>query len=157
MMNEIERIADQLQRAYGGPAWHGPSVLEALEGVTATVGAQRPIEQAHSIWELVHHIGAWADIPRRRILGENFEVTMDLNFPPVTDTSDVAWQKSLAGLSKRQQDLLALIGTLSADALDRPVTKDGPTLYVLLHGVAQHHIYHAGQIALLKKSARASE
>ncbi len=25
------------------------------------------------------------------------------------------------------------------------------SLYVLLHGVAQHDLYHAGQIALLKK------
>jgi len=27
--------------------------------------------------------------------------------------------------------------------------------YVLLHGIVQHDVYHAGQIALLKKAARA--
>ena len=34
-MTEIERILDQLKRAYEGDAWHGPSVREALAGVTA--------------------------------------------------------------------------------------------------------------------------
>src|SRR6516162_367763 len=67
-MTELERIADQLQRAYAGKAWYGPSVLEALEGVTPEIAARHSIVNAHSIWELAHHIGAWADIPRRRIV-----------------------------------------------------------------------------------------
>jgi len=33
-MNETGRIADQLKRAFYGEAWHGPSVREALDGVT---------------------------------------------------------------------------------------------------------------------------
>ena len=31
----------------------------------------------------------------------------------------------------------------------------GTSFYVLLHGVAQHDAYHAGQIALLKKALAA--
>ena len=151
-MTELERISDQLQRAYSGPAWHGPSVLEALEGVTQEVASRRPIDGAHTIWELVHHIGAWAEIPRRRILGETtFEITNEMNFPPMREATESAWRLSLEGLAESQNKLLAVIRDLSADRLDQPVMKDGPTIYVLLHGVAQHHIYHAGQIMLLKK------
>ena len=150
-MTELERIADQLKRAYEGEAWHGPSVLEALKDVTPEAAAKRSIPNAHTIWELVHHIGAWADIPRRRILGESFKITDELNFPPVTDTTESAWKKSLAGLAERQRKLLELIPTLDPARLDQPVMKDGPTLYALLHGIVQHHIYHAGQISLLKK------
>ena len=93
-MTELERIADQLKRAYEGEAWHGPSVLEALKDVTPETAGKRSIPNAHSIWELVHHIGAWADIPRRRILGESFKITDELNFPPVTDTTESAWKNS---------------------------------------------------------------
>jgi len=150
-MTELERIADQLKRAYEGEAWHGPSVLEALKDVTPETAAKRSIPNAHTIWELVHHIGAWADIPRRRILGESFKITDELNFPPVTDTTESAWKKSLAGLAESQRKLLELIPTLDPARLDQPVMKDGPTLYALLHGIVQHHIYHAGQISLLKK------
>jgi uncharacterized damage-inducible protein DinB len=150
-MNEIDRIADQLQRAYAGPAWHGPSVLEALEGVTPETAARRTVGTAHTIWELVHHIGAWADIPRRRILGETFEVTDALNFPPMPNPDTAGWNKSLEALAESQKKLLDLLRTLDPARLDEPVMKDGPTLYTLLHGVVQHHVYHAGQIVLLKK------
>ena len=150
-MTELQRVADQLQRAYGGPAWHGPAVKEALEGVTPEMAARHAVAGAHTIWELVHHIGAWADIPRRRILGEAFEITAELNFPPVTETSADAWQRSLDGLAASQQKLLDVIAGLPESRLDVPIMKDGPTVYLLLHGVVQHHIYHAGQIVLLKK------
>jgi uncharacterized damage-inducible protein DinB len=152
-MKELERIADQIHRAYSGNAWHGPSVLEALEGVTAEMAARRFITNAHSIWELAHHIGAWADIPRRRILGEDFKITDELNFPPVVATDEASWRKSLDALAESQGKILDLVRTLDEYRLDQPVMKDGPTLYVLLHGVAQHHIYHAAQIVLLKKLA----
>jgi uncharacterized damage-inducible protein DinB len=150
-MSELERIADQLQKAYSGPAWHGPSVLEALKDVDAEKAARRPIGSAHTIWELVHHIAAWADIPRRRILGETFKLTDNLNFPPMPAVSESEWKKSLETLEESQRQLVELVLTLDASRLDTPVMKDGPTLYVLLHGVVQHHIYHAGQIVLLKK------
>src|SRR5437867_7153329 len=113
-MTEIERMAKQLQRAYAGPAWHGPSVKEALEGVTPEIAARRPISAAHSIWELVHHIGAWADIPRRRILGEReFQITDEINFPTVTETTAAAWQRSLDNLAESQRKIVDLVGTLS--------------------------------------------
>src|SRR5437879_1774677 len=58
-MTEVERILDQLKRAYEGNAWHGPSVREALEGITAEQATKRPLANAHSIWELAHHIAVW--------------------------------------------------------------------------------------------------
>jgi hypothetical protein len=41
-MNEVERLADQLQRAFYRDAWRGPSLLETLEGVTAERAAESP-------------------------------------------------------------------------------------------------------------------
>jgi uncharacterized damage-inducible protein DinB len=140
-----------LQRAYAGNAWHGPSVLEALDGVTAEIASRPAIADAHTIWELTHHIGAWMDIPRRRIAGETVEVTLDVNFPPVVETTEKAWRESLDRLAESQQRLMKTIGELDERRLDEPVSQDGPTVYVLLHGVVQHHVYHAGQIMLLKK------
>ena len=50
-MTEIERISNQLKRAFEGEAWHGPAVLQVLKEVTATQAAAKPIPKAHSIWE----------------------------------------------------------------------------------------------------------
>ena len=66
-MSEIDRILDQLKRAYEGDAWHGPSVKEALAGVTAEQAQARPLRNAHSIWELAQHIAVWEDAGRRRL------------------------------------------------------------------------------------------
>jgi len=41
-MTEIERLADQLQRAFYRDAWCGPSLLETLEDVTAERAAASP-------------------------------------------------------------------------------------------------------------------
>ena len=69
-MTEIERILDQLKRAYEGEAWHGPSVREALAGVSAAQAHARPLNNAHSIWELTHHIAVWENAGRRRLEGD---------------------------------------------------------------------------------------
>jgi len=151
-MSEVQRSEDQLRRAFEGKAWHGPAVNESLEGVTAQIAAARPIANAHTIWELVHHIGAWADIVRRGIEGEKFEITDEMNFPPVNDKSEAAWKESLRQLDESQRKIRQLTLQLSESRLQEIVVEGGSNIYVLLHGVAQHAIYHAGQIVLLKKT-----
>ena len=48
-MNEIERIVDQLRRAFEGDAWSGPSVLELLAGVAAEQAAAKRRRPACSL------------------------------------------------------------------------------------------------------------
>ena len=42
---------------------------------------------------------------------------------------------------------------MSDEELDQKVPGREFTFYVLLHGVVHHNLYHAGQIAILKKAA----
>ena len=153
-MSETTRIADQLRRAFGGEAWHGDSVLEILDSVTAAQAAARPIKQAHSIWELVLHIAAWDGAVRRRLGGETLALSGEQNFPPVTDTSESAWRSTLARVRQVHDELVAAVAAFPDSRLDEKVPGKDPdydTFYYMLHGVAQHELYHAGQIALLKK------
>ncbi|MCI0403472.1 MAG: DinB family protein [Acidobacteria bacterium] len=152
-MTEVERIADQLRRAYEGEAWHGPSVRELLNGLTAEQAARRPIANAHTIWELVLHIGAWEFIVRRRLAGEAVEATPEQDWPPVRDTSDTAWKQALADLDRGHQQLRQAIAAMSDDQLRQRVVGQKYSTYGMLHGLIQHDLYHAGQIALLKKAS----
>ena len=95
-MTEIERILDQLKRAYEGEAWHGPSVREALNGVTAAQAHARPLANTHSIWELVQHIAVWEDVGRRRLTGDRAQIAISSpeDWPPPGDTSESAWEKA---------------------------------------------------------------
>ena len=154
-MREAERIADQLRRAYEGEAWHGPSLMEVLEGVTAESAAARPINGAHSIWEIVSHIHAGREIVRRRLEGDREmarETTETDWWPPTGDESAEAWAALLAALEKGNGALVSAISKLDDTRLDEPILEGMSTVYVTLHGLVQHDLYHAGQIALLKKS-----
>ena len=156
MSTEATRIADQLRRAVEGEAWHGPSVLETLSGVDARTAAARPIGGAHSIWEILHHITAWTRAVLRRLNGQAVKLEGADDWPPVIDTSDAAWQSGIASFRAAQQDLLAKLNSISDDQLDRQVPGKEYSNYFLLHGVIQHHLYHAGQIAILKKAGSSS-
>ena len=152
-MTETHRIHSQLKRANQGPAWHGPSLRELLEGVTAEQAAARPIVGAHSIWELVNHIIAWEQIAKRRLEGDPAnDVPDEVNFPPVADAGEQAWQTTLESLAASNQSLRDSIKQIDDAKLEEMAAGQSYSNYAMLHGVIQHDLYHAGQIALLKKA-----
>src|SRR5579859_5331075 len=153
-MSESTRIADQLRRAFYGGAWHGDALFEILKGVTAEQAAARPIANAHSIWELVLHIAAWDGAVRRRMTGVAVKLSAKKNFPPLVDTSEAAWARTLEHVRRVHDELVDAVEKFPQKSLSKQVPgKKGAhyNFYYMLHGVVQHELYHAGQIALLKK------
>ena len=152
-MTELERILDQLQRAYEGEAWHGPSVKEVLRGVTAAEAHARPLRNGHTIYELVRHIAVWEDVGRRRLQGDpaNVPISSPEDWPPAEDTSEGAWDQAKAALDRGHQALVEAIQQVDESRFDEPILDGKSSVYVTLHGVIQHDLYHAGQIAILKK------
>ena len=156
-MSETARIADQLRRAFQGDAWHGDSLLEILDGVAAAQAAARPVKHAHTIWELVLHITAWDSAVRRRLAGAAVDLSDEQNFPSVMDPSENAWRRTIEQARKVHNELVEAVAAFPDERLSEkvPGKKSEPdwyNFYFMLHGVAQHELYHAGQIALLKKA-----
>lgn len=154
MMSETQRILDQLKRAYEGEAWHGPSVREVLKGVTAEQAHARPIPNGHTIYELLRHIAVWEAVGRRRLEGDPAEVPISSpeDWPPAEDTSEAAWEQAKAALDRSHQALVEAIKRVDESRWDEPILAGKSSVYVTLHGVIQHDLYHAGQIAILKKA-----
>jgi len=150
-MSEISRISDQLRRAINGEAWHGPAVMEALKDVTAEQAHKKPIESAHSIWEIVLHITAWHQAVTQRLEGYVVELSSEEDWPPVRSDSKDAWNSVLKLLNESGENLLKKVSSLSDSDLDKTVAGRNHTIYFQLHGLIQHDLYHAGQIAILKK------
>jgi uncharacterized damage-inducible protein DinB len=154
-MSETARLADQIRRAFEGDAWHGDSIKELLAGVTAATAAARPIKNAHSIWELVLHIAAWDDAVCRRIGGAAVQLTKQQDFPPVKDTSPAAWRRTVSHLEQAHNQLIKAVAAFPDSRLQDQVpgkTEDYYDFYYMFSGIVQHELYHAGQIALLKKA-----
>lgn len=84
-MTEIERVVDQMRRAFHRDAWCGSSLREALDGVAFDRAAARPLKNAHSIWEVVLHVAAWKGAVRQRLAGEPVRVPEEGDWPPVAE------------------------------------------------------------------------
>lgn len=156
-MSETARLADQIRRAFKGEAWHGDSMLELLANVDAKTAAAHPIKGAHSIWELLLHVAAWDDAALRRAGGVAFEPSDEENFPTVTDMSETAWKKTVEQVKRKHDALVKAVAAFPASRLSDPVPGKPEKYYdhfYLFSGIVQHELYHAGQIALLKKAQK---
>lgn len=151
-MSRSKFLAGQVRRSVIGGAWHGPAVLEIVKGVSARQAAQRPLN-THSIWELLLHIDAWQQITLRRLQGEVFSAQPDSkeDWPPVGSATEAAWRKACASVKRSNQRLAAAAAKCSDKRLVALAGGQRYTNEFMLDGVVQHNIYHAGQIALLKK------
>jgi uncharacterized damage-inducible protein DinB len=154
-ISEPTLLAEQLRRAFEGDAWHGPAVLDLLTDVDARTAAARPIPNAHSIWELVLHIAVWDWASLRRLDGEVCQPEGTDNFPIPPKPTAAAWRKAVADCKRTHNLLVNTVGALPESRLRDRVPGKKYDFYFMLHGVAQHELYHAGQIALLKKAQNA--
>lgn len=161
IVREIHRIVEQLERAYNGDAWHGPSVRAALDGVDARQAAARPEPTAHTICEIVLHMTAWTrEVTRRLRLGIAQEPE-DGDWTAGAAADEDGWTAILAALDAANEELVQAITALDdaqledriGDERDRALGS-GVSRYVTLHGLVQHHVYHAGQISLIKKASQ---
>jgi uncharacterized damage-inducible protein DinB len=156
MQTELSRLEEQLGRALEGEAWHGPSVLEALDGVSAEQAGAHPIAGAHSIWELVLHLCGTYGLVLRRLGGDGRQMTEAEDWPSVPAPSAANWRDSLRVLKQLNEELRQAVRSFPGERLDQPLVPEAPyTAYTQFIGVTQHNLYHAGQMVLLKKALEA--
>jgi hypothetical protein len=90
---------------------------------------------------------------RRRIRGEVVDPQGVEEWLEADGGSEGVWRRERADLERAHKALLEAVGQLGDEDLERPVPGKPYSVYILLHGLVQHNLYHAGQIALLKKAA----
>ena len=150
-MSEIQTIIDELKNIHDGDAWHGPSLKEILSGVSAEQAAAKPLANAHSIWELTLHVAAWEGVFMRRLGGQQMNEPEEGDFPAVTDASEETWRRTLTGFDETHRRVIDAVSELTDERLSEIVPGKDYTIEYMLRGLMRHHVYHAGQIALLKK------
>jgi uncharacterized damage-inducible protein DinB len=146
-LRPIERLLEQINAVYGGPAWHGPALRDLLDGVTEEQARAHPITGAHSIIELLSHIRVWMEVASRRVSGEEIASRSVNSWPELASFAD-----EVAALERAQGRFADAVARLGTDDLDKKVPGKKHPIYAEVHGVLQHNTYHAGQIALLRKA-----
>jgi uncharacterized damage-inducible protein DinB len=138
-------------------------VRGALEGVDASTAVAHPVPGAHSICEIVLHLTAWVqEVARRLRLGVAQEPEAG-DWPSRAVRSESEWQAVVGALDGANAELVnairamdeARLGEVVGEARDAALGT-GVTRYVMLHGLVQHHVYHAGQLSLLKRTKQSS-
>lgn len=162
---EIQLLLAFIDQGFHKVSWHGPTLRGSLRGVSVKDASFRPAPNRHNIWEHVVHAAYWKYIVRRRILGEqrgSFPITGSnwiLRPQPQRGLHDErAWRADVKMLEDMHAGLREAVAAQSPKTLHRPlrgVRNPRITPAWLITGVAMHDIYHAGQIGLLKRLARA--
>lgn len=158
-MNEIERITDQLERIRDGDPWYGSSAAAALRGLTADQAAQRPLPEAHTVWELVLHMTSWNREVLRRVRTGTWRMPADGDWPRVPEATEENWRFAVQSLAGSFDELIEAVRAFPADRLDQVLGDErdrplgsGVSYYVTLHGIVQHNVAHTAQISLLRKA-----
>lgn len=147
-------LAGRIKRTIVGPMWHGPAVDELLLRFTARSALLRPVADAHSAWELVLHMSAWAGFGIARLTGqETFDLDPAQDWPeaPRVGTPD-SWREVTDELRDSYARLADLVRVMPPEALLAPVAKRDYNVATLLNGIVEHGTYHGGQLALLAKA-----
>jgi uncharacterized damage-inducible protein DinB len=153
-----------LEESYRGPAWHGPSLLVALRGVSTSDALRRPADGRHSIWELALHLA----YGRHRVLGRLAKMNGRTTgrfprarkpewFPLLPEPADAAaWQADLELLERSHVALLEELERAPAKVLANVRPGGSRPIGLELLGTALHDAYHAGQIRLIAKMVRSA-
>jgi len=150
-MTEVERLLGQYDRAMNGDAWHGDPVWKVLDGISPGIATRRVQANTHTIWELVSHMTFWETEVCRALNGLPARSMVELNFPAMPEATMQNWSDTLAGLRQSNVDFRQCVSELDPARLDETTPGRKWSIYVDIHGVIQHHIFHAGQIVILSK------
>jgi DinB superfamily len=143
-----------LNEIYFGPAWHGPSVKEALDGVTASTATQKLHPSRNSIWELVLHLAHGRHLLIERVINAPSPAfprgIREPWWPTLSyETNDAAWQKDLHLLDDYHAKLVDAVRAATPAQLARVPSPGDQSIEQQLIGLAVHDGYHAGQIRQL--------
>jgi uncharacterized damage-inducible protein DinB len=159
-MNEIELILEMAKQTFYGRAWHGPSLMEALKGIDKACATERLIEGRHTIWEITDHCSFWMRAVTQALEEERLPAIESDEDWSTMGRTDEDWGKAQEQLKKSCDALIDSIKGLAKDQLTKTLqgSYNGHPYTItyrrMLHGIAHHNTYHAGQITLLRQQPK---
>lgn len=150
-MSGIKRILDHYDGVLNGEPWHGDAVWPVLDSISAREAAARPIPAVHTIWEIVMHMAFWENVAVQRLSGLRAGLVEELNFPPMPAATEENWRKTLDQFRDSNRVFRQSLAKLDEERLDELTAAGKRTFYGEAHGIIEHHVYHLGQIVLVKK------
>lgn len=153
MNQEILLLAERMKDAWEGDPWYGRNTRTLLSEIDETIAFQQPSGQ-HSILELVWHMCTWKEFVISRIREDNkfplkyFETA---DWRQLDHTNKALWKQGMQQLEQLQSEMVNLVLIQKDELLEKMVAERNYTFRKLLNGIIEHDVYHAGQVAYVKK------
>ncbi len=157
MNNIIQNIIQQLEDVQQGKPWIGSTFVSKLNQVDENEYFKRPIEDLHSVAEIISHLTLWRSEAILKFKTGKGSKTDDCeeNWLPNDKLKVIGWDKIKSSYDKTLSDLIALLRIKNDDFLSKQYFdtdfKGYYTYNWLLSGMIQHDVYHLGQIGIIIK------
>lgn len=153
MRQQVGHIISSLRTVVEGEPWFGKPVMNLLHEVDPSIVYKKPNDESHSLIELLYHMINWAEFVLKRIEGEDDAdlAKFERNDWRALDINNHTWEKAVAQFKVTNDLIIDALQTKTDEFLNEKVDYREYNFRFLLNGLIQHHIYHAGQIAYLKK------
>jgi hypothetical protein len=107
---------------------------------------------------LVLHLGGAYLLVLRRLRGDATPLASEEEWPTTPEPTAENWRATVQGLVALNERVRRELAGFDSARLDRPLVTDPPyTAYAQFIGLTQHDLYHAGQIAMLKRVIAVSQ
>ncbi len=135
----------------------GASYERKLEGLDENLAFQRPLDNLHSVAEIISHLIFWREEAKEKILtGKGTKTDDDPgNWLSNNELKTMGWkslmEKHYASLDKLKQSLRSRNDDFLREEYFDPDFKGMFTYQFLLDGMIHHDLYHLGQIGIIIK------
>lgn len=156
MRHQLAQIILNLKECFDGTPWYGDSVMKKIDVIDWRI-TNNALYGSKSIAVLVQHMINWRIFVIKKLKGDS---TYDILIDGPTDWTQIQigslqeWESLKTTLRQTQQDILNLLAEDSDELLQKKVPGKEYTFGPILTSVAQHDIYHLGQIAMLNTMQR---
>ncbi len=153
MKKETVDIIHSLKEIMNGQPWYGPPVMVILNDIDPFTVYKKPAGASHSLIDILYHMVTWTVFTVDQL--EKDKTTDMSDFEALDwrtiDPKEHTWDKGLAQFKAANEHIIELLENKEDDFLEEIVDFRTYNFRYLLNGLIQHHIYHLGQIAYVRK------
>ena len=153
MNKEVLSIIKNFETTLTGQPWFGRAVYEFLDEIDESKTSIKPNNTEHSLLELLWHMNTWAEFTLANLENRDAEElkTIEENDWRIIDPKKHSWKKGIIELRSIHKKITELLNEKDDSFLKNMVPNRQYNIRFMLNGLIQHNIYHAGQVAYLKK------
>jgi uncharacterized damage-inducible protein DinB len=158
MATITDKLLASLQQMLAHDPWYGPATYDILEGITFEMAYEKPPGSVHNIAGILLHMLGWTQEVTARMGGKAAGDPEGGDWPDPGIPDEDKWKQLVANFKLANVTLGIVVRVFPEEKWNTPTNDTrnggqvtGATYHGMIEGLIQHHIYHSGQVALLKR------